>query len=438
MARSTRVLLGFAGLAALLLLGALLPGCVKKTAVPENGLVLYLRATPEQLKLWQEAVTKFTEQSKIPVVIQNETYEHYWSKLQTMVAGGSPPDVVFMESTRFPEFATKGTLLNLDPYLKQQTALDPADFYPAAWESYQYQGNCYGIPNDVAVIAMAYNQELFELSLLKSPTAKWTWDDYLKAAQAITGDKDGDGRVETFGTTVCPWWQLYVWQNGGDVVDNPLRPTRSTLSTAAAQEALQWLADLSLKHKVAPSAALTESTGRVELFTSGRIGMIYAGRWDMPQIGKQAKFMWMAAPLPRGKRAANLGLGSGFCVMKGSKQPDNAWKLTMFLAGLEGQQALLEGSFSTPAYKPLSLTLAAVGAKPEEDPYLGALQVAHPVPYTTQYTAIADVWEQELQLLWSGQSSVAEVTKKIDDRVNQLLAETAPATAWLQGLIPRG
>lgn len=413
---------------ALLVLG----GCVSRSAPPPGDVVLMLRATPAQLEVWNEAVKAFTEATKISVTIQNEPYDRYFAKLQTMIAGGKPPDVVFMESTRFPEFVTKGALEKLDTYLAGQTEIKANDFFPTAWQAYQYQGSVYGLPNDTAILAVAYDQNQLELATLKPPTPGWTWDDYLKMAQDLTVDRSGDGQVDVWGTTICPWWQVYVWQNGGDLMDDVQTPRRSALSTPAAQEALQFLADLHTKHQVAPSLSLTRGMGRVDAFVAGRVAMIYTGRWDGAQLSKTDS-RWDTAALPRGKQAANLGLGSGFCIAKGAPHAQEAWKLISFLAGMDGQKIMLGGGFSTPARKALvNSEYFALGAGDRgAGAFAAGLKVMHPVPFTTHYTEISEIWEQELDLLWAGKATVQEVTQRIDERVNKVLAEGQPATAWL-------
>jgi multiple sugar transport system substrate-binding protein len=191
------------GLVPLLFVLVVCGGCVSRSAPVASDVVLMLRATPEQLEVWQKAVDAFKEATEIGVTIQNEPYDRYFTKLQTMIAGGTPPDVVFMESTRFPEFVTKGALENLDPYLKPQSEIKSTDFLPAAWQAYQYQGSSYGLPNDLAILAVAYDINQLDLAALPEPQAGWTWDDYLKMAQELTADRDGDGRTDVWGTTIC-------------------------------------------------------------------------------------------------------------------------------------------------------------------------------------------------------------------------------------------
>ncbi|MFQ6099125.1 MAG: ABC transporter substrate-binding protein, partial [Armatimonadota bacterium] len=347
------------------ILGGLLCGCHKVQEGDEGAVlpptsaaggvrtvVTYMtRATPDQLAVWQKMADAFESQHPhVEVKLENVRYQEYWQKLQTQVAGGTPPDVVFMESTRFPAFASKDSLVNLDPYI----ARDPSevaltDFYEVALSPYYWQDSLYGLPNDVAVLALFYNKDLFDKAGLAYPTSDWTWDDYLAAAKALTQDTDGDGRVDQYGTVVPEWWYVFVWQAGGEIVDDVQRPTHSTLQTPVAKKALRWWSDLRLKHRVSPSPDLVENVGAYQLFSTGQVAMIYGGHWNVPTFKHITEFRWDAAPLPRGKVRANLNLGSCFSIMKGCKEPDAAWELIKFMASPEGQKIMVSSDFSTPA-----------------------------------------------------------------------------------------
>jgi multiple sugar transport system substrate-binding protein len=102
-----------------------------------------------------------------------------------------------------------------------------------------------------------YNKNLFDQAGVAYPQAGWSWDDFLKAAQALTKDTNGDGATDQYGVgTELEAIRLapFVWQNGGEIVDDPAKPTRLALDTPAATEAFQWFVDLQVKHHVAPDA----------------------------------------------------------------------------------------------------------------------------------------------------------------------------------------
>jgi len=412
-------------------------GCISRNA-SSSDVVFMLPAKEDQLEFWRMAVEAFQEHAKISVAIQSEKPEKYYERLNQLLTSSAPPDVVLLDSTRFPEFVAKDALESLDAYLQRQKDIQPADYPRTIWDNYQYHGQCYALPNDVAVLAVAYNLNQFEVALLRPPAKNWTWQDYVRIAQELTKDRDGDGQTDLWGTALCPYWPVFVWQNGGELVDDVRQPRRSTLSNPEAQEALQFLADLQAKYKVAPSMAWLKSKGYVEAFLSERVAMIYCGRWDTPRLNK-FEGRWEVATLPRGKLAANLGTGTCFSILKKATHKDKAWQLIAYLAGSEGQKWLLTGGFSTPARLALVNSPYFFGGiiGGSTYPFAEGIKFIHPMPFTRRFTDINRVWEEELAALWEGKAPVIEVTRRIDERVNQILAEEQAPTAWLLPLMPR-
>jgi multiple sugar transport system substrate-binding protein len=305
--------------------------------------------------------------------------------------------------------------------------------------AFQYQGGTYGLPYDVSIVAMAYNLDQFELQGIPEPTTEWTWQQYLQNAKRLTRDTNDDGMIDVWGTTASPWWQVSVWQSGGDLVDDPTNPQGSTLSTPEAQQALQSLADLSLKDKVAPGPGSATETGRIGLFAKGQAAMAYITREDVPVLNRTPDLRWGSMALPKGKLAANLGLCSGFCIPRNAAHHENAWKLLAFLASADGQKQLLNGSFVTPTLEALANSeYFPPSGVAKANAFADGLKVAHPLPFTPRYREIAAVWDEELSALWTGKATVQQVTAKIDERVNAILAQNKPATAWLLPLVPRG
>lgn len=142
----------------------------------------------------------------IKVRIENVTYDAYWPRFLTMVAGGIPPDVIFLESTRLASFASKGTILDLDPFIEADEEINMADFYPLALDALRYKGRLYALPNDIAVFAMFYNKDMFdEAGSIPHPQKGWTWDDFLEISKKLTRDIDGDGKIDQFGSSFRDW-----------------------------------------------------------------------------------------------------------------------------------------------------------------------------------------------------------------------------------------
>nr|NIN67438.1 extracellular solute-binding protein [Anaerolineae bacterium]NIN97571.1 extracellular solute-binding protein [Anaerolineae bacterium]NIQ80500.1 extracellular solute-binding protein [Anaerolineae bacterium] len=117
------------------------------------------------------------------------------------------------------------------------------------------------------------------------------WDNFqtMMAAKTLTFGFDEDGRIDQYGTLIGDW-SHFVWQNGGDLVDDPLRPTSSTMNTPEVVEALQWLVDLRFKHHVTTQPGELADMGGYEMFMTGKVAMVFGGHWDVPTFSKIRRF----------------------------------------------------------------------------------------------------------------------------------------------------
>ena len=95
----------------------------------------------------------------------------YFTKLQTMMAANSPPDVFYMGSERVPSFASQNLLLELEPLIAadeaaHQPTLRPDDFYKPTVDCFRFDGHAtgagklYGIPKDFTPVGFYYNKTL--------------------------------------------------------------------------------------------------------------------------------------------------------------------------------------------------------------------------------------------------------------------------------------
>ena len=106
--------------------------------------------------------------------------------------------------------------------------------------------------------------------------------------------------------------------------------TKITVDTAEMPEALQGLADLSLKHHVSPLSAEWESFGDQDPMLSGMAGMQSMGLWDLTMYA-DATSPWACATWPVVVDPLAFFYPMGLYVFTGSKNKDEAWK---FLASM--------------------------------------------------------------------------------------------------------
>src|SRR5207244_537727 len=103
------------------------------------------------------------------------------------------------------------------------------------------------------------------------------------------------------------------------------------------------------------------------LFLQGKMAMIYSGIWKTPTFRKVKDFDWDITRFPAGPDG-NLETpiaGSGYGIASTTKDPQAAWKLVRYLAGIEGQTMVASTGLAQPALKALAKSKAFLdGQKP--------------------------------------------------------------------------
>lgn len=264
------------------------------------------------------------------------------------------PDVVDGCCDFFPEWAQKGYLLDLRPYVKAD--LDRGTI--ADWDPVQYnalftrKGVQYGLPKYHGALALYYNKDLFDKYRVDYPDGKWNHDDYLEAMKRLTKDRDGDGKTDLWGSMVDISWeriQVHVNGWGGHFVD-PTNSSRSLMGRQEAVDAMGWIRDRMWQDHVMASPLDVQNLVTSKAFIQERVAMVEDGSWALKDILEGAKFRIGVATFPAGPaRKVTLATTDGFGIFAGTKYPDAAWELLRFLIGSDYGQAMAEAHLLQPA-----------------------------------------------------------------------------------------
>ncbi len=325
-------------------------------ALSDEPLRLQAFGDPAELSAYKELIAAFEKQAPgvevefIPVGKQKD----HMAKLTTGFSGGDPPDLFLINFRRYGQFAAKGVLEPLGPRLTERGQYKEEDFYEPAVEAFRYDGILTCTPQNISSLVVYYNRKHFEEAGLALPTDAWTWDDFLKAAKALTRDTDGDGKTDVYGLGFEPTvirLAPFVWQAGGDVVDDLNRPTRFTLDEPAAREALDFVRSWYATHKVVPPLIENKSEDHESRFARGGLGMILHSRRYTATLRTVTGLDWDVAPLPRHKQAATVLHADAYCLAKDSKRKDAAYRFVEFALSPEGAGIIARSGRTVPARK---------------------------------------------------------------------------------------
>ena len=168
-------------------------------------------------------------------------------------------------------------------------SFDWDDFYPSEQQAATVGDKVVGVPALVDNLAVVYNKKIFQDAGVPLPTATWSWDDFRSAAAKLT-----DPSTKTYGwayvndgseDTVWRYLAL-LWQAGGELLNSD--NTKPAFDSAAGRNSLQLLQDMAVKDK---SVYLDNGNGQyLNLFNSGKIGMLWTGPWDLSSINKDVDY----------------------------------------------------------------------------------------------------------------------------------------------------
>ncbi|HEX8991547.1 MAG TPA: sugar ABC transporter substrate-binding protein [Anaerolineales bacterium] len=267
---------------------------------------------------------------------------------------GTAADVFQGCCTHFPDWAQKGYTLDLRRYVARDLDAETiADWDPAQYRAlFAADGRQFGLPKYHGALALYYNKDLFDQYRVEYPDGSWTHDDYLQAMRSLTHDRDGDGKLDLWGSMMDIYWdrvQVHVNGWGGHFVD-PSNPKRSRMADREALAALEWLRARMWDDHVMATLQDVERLIPKDAFLAQKVAMLEDGSWSLKNILTGARFRLGVAPFPSGPtRKVTLATTDGFGIYAGTKHPDAAWELLKFLIGKDYGRAMARAAFLQPA-----------------------------------------------------------------------------------------
>lgn len=355
--------------------------------------------------------------------------QNYHQKLTVAAAGNAAPDIIFFGAGKdMPSYMNQGFFVDLGPYVSKSTSFKPDDFFPVDWKFCQWKGKQYGIPWGSGCAVIFYNKKLFDdASVAYPPTdwndPKWTWETFLETATKLT---KGSGPTKTFGYAPNTWWvytQPWIWANGAPGVVNA-NVTTSLLQDPAVTDAIQWIADLSLKHHVAPLPS-EMGQGLQGMLTSNRVAMWEANTGQVPFVSTYKGFQWDIGVYPRGKADAHpRNPVDSVTIWSGSKHINDAWKVVEFVTSPNGLKLLTAYGEDIPSR--LSVAQSATFLRPKTSQhwkvFLDGVKIAREDPLTVIFPWMDRTINQEYNSnVLTGKETAAQMGAKLAPLIDQHL-----------------
>ncbi|MHB1007774.1 MAG: ABC transporter substrate-binding protein [Propionibacteriaceae bacterium] len=254
-----------------------------------------------------------------------EVSPDYDRKLAAMLSSPNGPDVFEISDDWFHLY--KDQLVDVKKYADRDKLDLNKTFAKRALQGYTNpDGKIEGMPIGLCPFVMAVNLDLFKAAGVEVPQGKWTWDQVLAAAQAIT---KGTGASKVYGMSDS--WvydQTMPFYYGGDYYNED--KTKVIINQPKSAQGFQYWSDLMHKSKVMPDFDAASGVQGNQRFYSGKAGMAPINMWDIKDFVSQigTSFNWDLVSMPTEGSTGLTPVWSiveGYGIWKNSKNQDAAW-----------------------------------------------------------------------------------------------------------------
>jgi multiple sugar transport system substrate-binding protein len=394
--------------------------------------VMYTDWEPVQGAQIQESViAEFGKKLPHISVDYQKNPEPYFTKLQTMLAAGTPPDAFALGQGDLIKLTAQSSLTELDTYLRRDArAVNVNDFFKVHLEAWRVNGKQMGLPRDGGGVVVYYNKSMFDAQNITPPANGYTWDEWLDVARRVAKRDDPSGPIHGATRNGPADWLHWVWQNGGDLLDKDAK--RSSLEAREAVEAIQYHADLILKHGVMPTVDQYGSGQQDAMghFIQGRSAMYFGLRSGMQRMQSITGFKLEVMPHPRQKNRLTPLNTTAVLLARGSTKHDAAWELLQFMTSTEGQLKRMEQGGAVPsrdsvakAPSYLNFIVPAMASTRLNTIFTdmareGSVRLR---PQTAQWNELIALANQELGDVYTGTASAATVATRLTPMIGELL-----------------
>ena len=371
----------------------------------------------------------------IVVEIFQATDQVMFKKLATAIATGEAPDVFALTYRRLSDFVDNNVVSPIDSNAIKAMGYKSLMDFKKAWapgslESYQANGQFYGIPSQFNIYTWIINAKHFrEAGLDPAKDYPKTWEDVIEVGKKLTIKKDGRviRQAVSFPFSISAAWYLLefepmIRQLGGSLVSTDGNEGRiNTPAGIKTMETLKARFDVGISDKDIAVGLSYHS----QAFPNGEFSMTVGGNWGIPRWTRKADFpndesdfLPIHAPTFKGKTTTSSTTGWSWAVTNSSKNKVAAWKLANFITSQPSRHLLETGDII-----PRAGWSQTEGAKkiPYAKHWEEALQYSVPLAKMPKYGEVSEVIKKAIQSILLSGKDIKTTLDRANNEINRIL-----------------
>jgi multiple sugar transport system substrate-binding protein len=363
-------------------------GDSKPQAGPASLQILIGSSGDAETNAVKEAATKWASASGNTATVTPA--QDLTQQLGQALAGGTPPDVFYVDAGRFADYASVGAL---EPYGDKIS--NSSDFYESLRKTFTYDGKLYCAPKDFSTLALEINTDLWAKAGLTDADVPTTWEQLTTTAQKLKAKGitplalgDSKDRIGAF-----------MVEAGGWILSEDGK--KATADTPENLQALQYVQGL-LKNGLAKYPKQLDSGWSGEAFGKAKAAMAIEGNWikgamknDFPNV------KYKVVPLPAGpKGKGTLSFTNCWGIAAKSKYKEQAIKFVEAMTAVDQQMAFATAFGVMPSRQ--SARDKYTSAFPDDKTFIEAADYAHGPVNAPKMDSVLSDFDTQLQALATG------------------------------------
>jgi ABC-type glycerol-3-phosphate transport system substrate-binding protein len=294
-----------------------------------------------------------------------------------------------------------------------------------------------GVVHPGGNIAVNYNKTMLDEKGIPVPAEGWTMSDWTELAKAAADPANG-----IFGMGFDDMLSLHYYSNVARSFGSPdsteswvmnEEGTALQYNTPIHEEIAAWYTDL-LDNGIAPRVADYIDNSSANIFLAG-LNVTHASTVGntvnlLNQVADAFEMDALLLPVGPEGRQGTCYSGNMHMINSATAHPEEAWDLMkLYSSGEAGVIMVLEGKLQPNGHKSAWTNPDVVAVNRMLGVANGLLEAGiekFPMPANTRFTEANNAYQNEIGLIWAGETTFAEHAATIEEKVNEILALGRP------------
>jgi multiple sugar transport system substrate-binding protein len=343
------------------------------------------------------------------------------------VAGGNPPDLVYLDRETVGSYAARGAIIPLDDCVSSQS-IDLDSVRPPAVAQVEYDGKVHGIPEFQSVRVLLVNTKASKQGAASVSTADW---DALRQ-WAVANNRKSGGKFSRIGfdPKIPEFLPMWAQANGGSVLSEDGKAAQ--LDSPEVVEALEFTTDLiKAQGGFADLKAFRDSAdffGAKNQFASDQLGAMPMEDWYLNVLAEVSPNapVEVKAFEDRQGNPITYATGQAWAIPKGADEPEAACSFMKSMTEVDAWLAAAQERVKVRTAKKLPFTGLWTGNADADRQILDEVYKPSGTAWLDEgVTVIAELQDRAFAL--PPTPAGAEVKKAWTDATNDVLAGKATA-----------